>query len=80
MRDDWSIWRTAVIVVLATTGGCASPDPDGPDAALLADAAPIDDAPEETEPSRYGVEDRAAAGRPLQSTAGRSTPDGVGRD
>ena len=27
-----------------------------------------------------GVEDRAAAGRPLQSTAGRSTPDGVGRD
>ena len=27
-----------------------------------------------------GVEDRAAAGRPLQSTAVRSTPDGVGRD
>ena len=57
MRDDWSIWRTSVIVVLATVGGCASPDPDGPDAALLADASPIDDAQEDTEPPRYGVDE-----------------------
>ena len=46
-----------MIVVLATAGGCASPDPDGPDAALLADVSPIDDAQEDTEPPRYGVDE-----------------------
>ena len=54
-EDGWSTWWATVIVVLATSGGCAGPEPEGPDTAPVADAVPDDDA-QEPEPLRYGLD------------------------